>query len=61
MIHFDNVSKIYSDDSIALKGVTFSVEPKEFLSIVGQSGAGKTTLLKMLLLTEYHYTIFSSL
>jgi len=52
MIHFDNVSKIYSDNSIALEGVTFSVEPKEFLSIVGHSGAGKTTLMKMLLAEE---------
>ncbi|MDP3996424.1 MAG: cell division ATP-binding protein FtsE [bacterium] len=52
MIYFDNVSKIYSDDSVALKDVTFSIEPKEFLSIVGHSGAGKTTLLKMLLAEE---------
>jgi cell division transport system ATP-binding protein len=52
MIDFDNVSKIYSDDSIALDGVTFSVSPKEFLSVVGASGAGKSTLLKMLLAEE---------
>lgn len=49
MIHFDNVSKRYSDDSVALDEVTFSVEPGEFVSIVGHSGAGKTTLMKMLL------------
>jgi len=49
MIYFDKVSKIYSDDSAALMDVTFSVEPNEFVSIVGHSGAGKTTLLKMLL------------
>lgn len=49
MIYFDKVSKIYSDKSIALEDVTFSVEPDEFISIVGHSGAGKTTLLKMLL------------
>lgn len=52
MIHFDNVTKVYEDDSVALEAVTFSVEPKEFLSIVGHSGAGKTTLLKMLLVQE---------
>ncbi len=52
MIHFDKVSKIYADDSKALDSVTFSVEPKEFVSIVGHSGAGKTTLLKMLLAEE---------
>ena len=49
MIYFDNVSKVYSPTSIALEDVSFSVEPKEFVSIVGHSGAGKTTLLKMLL------------
>ncbi len=29
--------------------VSFTVEPQEFISIVGQSGAGKTTLLKLLI------------
>lgn len=49
MIFFDKVSKIYPDSSVALEDVTFTIEPKEFVSIVGQSGAGKTTLLKMFL------------
>lgn len=49
MIYFDNVSKIYNAYSSALEDVNFSVEPQEFISIVGHSGAGKTTLLKMLL------------
>jgi len=49
MIVFEKVTKIYSDDTIALEDVTFSVSPKEFVSIVGHSGAGKTTLIKMLL------------
>lgn len=53
MIHFDNVSKIYADNSIALDGVTFAVNPSEFVSIVGHSGAGKTTMLKLLLAEEY--------
>ena len=52
MIYFDNVSKIYPDDSTALSEVTFTVSPKEFVSIVGHSGAGKTTLLKMILAEE---------
>ncbi len=52
MIYFDKVSKIYADDSVALDNITFSVEPNEFVSIVGHSGAGKTTLLKMLLAEE---------
>lgn len=49
MIYFDKVSKVYADDSIALENINFSVEPGEFVSVVGHSGAGKTTLLKMLL------------
>jgi cell division transport system ATP-binding protein len=32
--------------------VSFTVKPKEFISIVGHSGAGKTTLLKMILVEE---------
>ena len=49
MIHFDKVSKIYADESVALEEVSISIEPKEFVSIVGHSGAGKTTLIKMIL------------
>jgi len=48
MIYFDKVSKVYPN-SVALQDVSFSVEPGEFVSIVGHSGAGKTTLLKMIL------------
>jgi cell division transport system ATP-binding protein len=50
MIYFDNVSKLYNDGrSAALEEVTFQIDPKEFVSIVGHSGAGKTTLLKMII------------
>ena len=50
MIYFDNVSKHYSDGRASgLEEVTFQVDPKEFVSIVGHSGAGKTTLLKMII------------
>lgn len=52
MIYFDNVSKIYAKDAIALDGVTFSIEPNEFISLVGKSGAGKSTLIKLLLAEE---------
>lgn len=49
MIYFDKVSKIYPDESKALDGISFGVEPNEFITIVGHSGAGKSTLMKMLI------------
>lgn len=49
MIYFDKVSKVYPDESVALDEVSFAIEAKEFVSIVGHSGAGKTTLIKMLI------------
>jgi len=52
VIRFENVTKIYPPDTIALKNISFEVEKKEFVSIVGKSGAGKTTLLKLLLASE---------
>jgi cell division transport system ATP-binding protein len=52
MIYFDNVSKEYADASRALHEVTLSINPGEFVSIVGHSGAGKTTLLKLLLVED---------
>ncbi len=52
MIFFDKVSKIYSKTSVALDGVSLSIGPKEFVSLVGHSGAGKSTLLKLLLAEE---------
>ncbi len=52
MISFNKVSKIYPDNSVALKEVSFKINPGEFVSIVGHSGAGKTTLIKMILAEE---------
>jgi len=52
MIVFDKITKLYPDGTIALEEVCLTVEPKEFISIVGHSGAGKTTLVKMLLADE---------
>lgn len=53
MIYFDRVTKTYPGRTTpALEEVTVSIEPKEFITLVGHSGAGKSTLLKMLLAEE---------
>ena len=52
MIKFQNISKIYPPDAVALEEVSFEIQPKEFVSIVGKSGGGKTTLLRLLLAEE---------
>ena len=49
MIYFDKVTKTYYEGvPPAVADITLTIEPSEFVSIVGHSGAGKTTLLKML-------------
>lgn len=49
MIHFKNVTKSYGKEAVALRDVNLHIQPKEFVSIIGQSGAGKTTLSKLLI------------
>jgi cell division transport system ATP-binding protein len=49
MIYYDKVSKKYADGTVALEEISFGIEPKEFVTIVGPSGAGKTTLMKLLI------------
>ncbi|HWA32009.1 MAG TPA: cell division ATP-binding protein FtsE [Candidatus Paceibacterota bacterium] len=53
MIYFNDVSKIYNKDSVALEDVNLTVNAGEFVSIVGHSGAGKTTLVKLILADEH--------
>ncbi len=48
MISFDNVTKIYQKDWIALQDVTFFIDKGEFYFINGPTGAGKSTLLKLI-------------
>lgn len=48
IISLKDASKVYGDDSVALRNVDLEVKKEEFISIVGRSGSGKTTLIKML-------------
>ncbi|MCX7778846.1 MAG: cell division ATP-binding protein FtsE [Patescibacteria group bacterium] len=52
MIKLVNVSKVYPPSTYALRDLNLYIEPKEFVSVVGQSGAGKTTLIKLLIAEE---------
>jgi len=51
VISLDRVNKQYKSGKVVtevLKGISFSIYPREFVSIMGPSGAGKSTLLYIL-------------
>ena len=52
MIEFQQVSKRYAGDALALSAITLSVAKGELVFLAGPSGAGKSTLLKMLAVME---------
>jgi len=47
-IAFNDVWFSYLPDEWVLRGVSFSVKPRETLAIVGETGSGKTTIISLL-------------
>jgi putative ABC transport system ATP-binding protein len=51
LIRVENLGKIYKMGDVevqALRGISFTIEKQEFVSIMGQSGSGKSTLMDIL-------------
>lgn len=45
----DNVTFTYGDDQTPLQNVSLTIQPQDFIAIVGGSGCGKSTLLKCIM------------
>jgi cell division transport system ATP-binding protein len=49
MIVFENVTKIYDPNVMALNDLSFVIEKGEFVFVVGASGSGKSTMIRLIL------------
>lgn len=48
MIKLTNVTKIYKTGVRALNDMNLTIEPGEFVYVIGTTGAGKSTFIKLL-------------
>jgi NitT/TauT family transport system ATP-binding protein len=48
VVAMNNVSKVFSNGTLALKGMSLDVRSGEFISLLGPSGCGKSTALRII-------------
>ncbi|WP_417711637.1 ABC transporter ATP-binding protein [Roseibium aggregatum] len=48
LVAMENVSKVFSNGTLALSGMSMTVRPGEFISLLGPSGCGKSTALRII-------------
>lgn len=47
MIEFENITKVYSGNTVAIEDISFEIEAGTTTVLVGPSGCGKTTTMKL--------------
>lgn len=53
-LEFNNVTLSYDSKNLALDNVSFTVEPGQFVAIVGHSGSGKSSVINLLMRFYQH-------